>query len=321
MATGSPFIGRKEGIGLGIEATPGTAVAPQVFLRWLDQGLNNMTEVAENDSAMGVVEKVNDSAIVAKWAEGTIEGKVTVESVGFLLLGMFGTVSTGSATSGVYPHTFSVNQSSVPTALTIAHVTPLKTQRYAYGVLDNFELSAEAGAYVTVSCAVRARVGATSADTVVIQEAETEFTSKHVTVKKAANLAGLSGAAALSARSVQLTLERSSEKHDPLGADEDPEFDRGEFEARGEFVVRYTDTAYEDAFLANTISAMEIKLANGTDTLAFTASKVRYRELEKSTDKAGVVTQTVAFYCEFDETEGKAIEAVLNNERATYEAA
>lgn len=320
MATGNPYIGRREGIGIGIEGTAGTAVAPQTFLKWLDQDIQNKTEVIENESALGVVEKINDSAVAAKWAEGTINGKVTAESVGFLLLGMFGTVSTGSATEGVYPHTFSVNQSSLPTTLTFAHVTPLKTQRYAYGVVETFELNAEMGGWVTVETAVKARAGASASDTLTIPTGEAEFTSKNITVKKASSVAGLSGATAMSLRSVKLSLSRESEKHDPLGTDDAPEFDRGSFEATGEFVIRYTDTAYEDAFLANTASAMEIKLANGSDTLTFTAGKVRFRELEKSSDLDEIVTQSVSFTCEFDETTSKAIEAVLTNERATYEA-
>lgn len=320
MATGSPFIGRREGIGFGIEATRGTAVAPQTFMRWLDQSIQNKTEVIENESAMGVVEKINDSAVAAKWAEGTLEGKVTAESVGFLLLGMFGSVDTGEAVEGVYPHTFAVNQSSTPTTLTFSHVTPLYTQRYAYGLVESIEFSAEAGGWVTASSSVKARPGASSADTIALST-ESEFTSKHITVKKAANIAGLAAASALSVKSVKLSIERPSVKHDPLGTDDEPEFDRGAFEAKGEFVVRYTDTAYETDFLANTRSAIEIAMTNGTDSLAFTAGKVRYRELEKSSDKDEIVTQTIAFYCELDTATSKAIEAVLNNERTTYEAA
>jgi hypothetical protein len=40
--------------------------------------------------------------------------------------------------------------------------------------------------------------------------------------------------------------------------------------------------------------------------------------LQKSSDKDGVITQTVQFYCEFDITTGKAISAVLNNLRPVY---
>lgn len=54
-------------------------------------------------------------------------------------------------------------------------------------------------------------------------------------------------------------------------------FDRGTFEARGEFVVRHTDTQYETDFLTNTAKAMSITPDNGDDSLVLTASKMRYR--------------------------------------------
>lgn len=318
MATSEQFIGRREGIGLGIETTPGTPVAPQVWLRWLDNGLQNKTEVIENESALGVVDRVNDSAVVAKWAEGTIGGKVTSEAIGFLLTGFFGTCSTGTVASGIYPHTFTVSQSAVPKALTIARTSPLSSERHSFGSFDNLEISNEAGGWVQVSTAIKARAGVSSSETVSFST-EKEFTSKHVVVKVAANTAGLGAALATPASRIQLTLERSNEPYFPLGTDVLAEFDRGAFEARGEFVVRLKDTQYEDDYLANAVKAMSITMTNGTESLAFTAPKVRYRELEMSKDKDNVVTATVQFFCEFDGT--SSITAVLRNTRATYVAA
>lgn len=320
MATGNPYVGRLEGIGIGIEATPGTSVAPQTWMRWLDQSIQNKTLVAENESAIGVAHRVSDSAVVQKWAEGTIGGKVTATTVGYLLLGYYGSVSTGTASGGIYPHTFSASDSSVPTALTITHNTPLKKQRFSYGTIENLEFSAEAGGWVQVSAGVKARPGVTSSDTVAFTD-EVEFTSKQITVKTAANTAGLGAATAMSIKSVKLQLERSSEKFDSLGTDDTPEFDRLVREAKGEFVIRYTDTAYEDAFLANTAKALEIKLANGTTDLTFTAGQVRFRELEKSSDKDQIVTQTIQFFCEYSTTDSADVTAVLHNDTATYEAA
>lgn len=320
MATSDPYIGRRESIGLGIEGTPGTAVAPQTWLRWLDQSIQNKTNVIENESAMGVVDRVNDSAITSKWAEGTVGGKVTVDSIGFLLLGVFGTVSTGAASSGIYPHTFSVKQSSIPTTLTLARTGPLASERFAYATVDTLEVTAETGGYVQVSSAVKARAGVTSTETVAFTSEE-EFTSKDIVLKTAADVASLGAASAVNAQSLKLSIERPSEAFNPLGTSDQPQFDRGAFEAKGEFVVRLTDTALEADYLANTKKALSITMTNGTKSLAFTASKVRYRELERSADRDSIVTATVQFYCEFDTATSKSIEAVLRNSRATYVAA
>lgn len=319
MATTNPYIGRREAIGLGIEATPGTPVAPQIWLRWLTQALQSRTTVVENESAMGVVDRVNDSEITAKWAEGSIGGKVTSEAIGFLLYGLFGSVSTGAATSGIYPHTFSVNPSSVPATLTVARSTPLGSMRHAYGTLDNLEITAETGGWVEVSTAIKARIGSSSTETVAIVD-EKEFTSKHITLLVAANVASLSGATPVKASRISLVMERPSEPYNALGTDDAPEFDRGAFEARGEFVVRLTDTQYEEDFLANTVKALRITMANDTDSLQFTASKVRYRELEQSRDRDGIVTATIQFFCEFNPSTNSSIVPVLSNSRATYAA-
>ncbi|MEU2203586.1 phage tail tube protein [Microbacterium oleivorans] len=320
MATTSPFIGRREGIGIGIESVAGTAVAPQCWLRWLDNGFQNKTTTIENESAMGVVERVNDSDVVQKWAEGTIGGKVTSQGIGYLLLGMFGSVSTGAASGGIYPHTFSVSQSAVPTTLTVARTSPLTSQRHSYAVLDNLEITAETGGWVQVSSAIKARVGATSTETVAFTT-EKEFTSKNVVLKLAENTAGLAAAPAVGTSRVQLTIERSSEAFYPLGTDDAPEFMRGAFEARGEFVVRLTDTQYESDFLSNAAKAMSIAITNDTESLTFTASQVRYRELEHTKDRDNVVTATVQFFCEFDQSANSSIVPVLRNTKTAYAAA
>jgi hypothetical protein len=318
MATASPYIGRREAIGFGIETTPGTSVAPTNWMRWLDQDIQSKTTIVENDSAMGVVQKVNDSAIVEKFAEGKIGGKVTDVSIGYLLYGFFGTISNGAAVGGIYPHTFSTNASTIPTALTIGHVTPLKNQRYSYGTVESLEISAEAGGWVQCAASVKARVGATASDTPAVSTTELEFTSKSVTVKIAANVAGLGAALAVSAKSVKVTLERPSEAYFPLGVDDLPEFERGSSEVKGELVIRYTDTQFETDYLANTSHAMSIVIANGTTNLTLTASQVKYRELAKNVDKDKVVTATLQFTCEFDNTLGSAIVPVLNNATAAY---
>lgn len=318
MATADQQIGRRETIGLGIEGTPGTAVAPQIYLRWMDNGVQNKTNVIENESAMGVVDQINDSEVTSRWAEGTIGGKVTSHGIGFLLSGFFGLPTTGAAVSGIYPHSFVMAQSSKPTALTIVRSNPLESVQHSYGTIDTLEISAEVDDWVMFSSAIKARKGETATLTPAFID-EKEFTSKHITVKMASNLAGLSGASNIKGRSVKLNLERPSEAFNPLGSGDEPEFDRGTFTVNGELVVRYTDTQYETDFLNNAIKAMQISLSNGDDSLVFTCAQVRTREIERSNDRDDIVTQTLNIKAEYNLADGKSIAALLKNSRATYE--
>lgn len=320
MATNDQYIGRREGVGLGIEGTPGVAVTPQVWLRWLDNDFQNRAAIIENESAMGVVDRVNDSEVANRWAEGTIGGKVTSEAVGFLLYGFFGGVTTGAPEDGVYPHSFTMSQSSVPSTLTVAKSNPVASKSHAGTVVDTLEITAETGGWVQVSTAMKGRVGTSGTFTPAFID-EKEFAAKHVTVKLGDSTASLAGADPLRAPRVTLNLERPSEAFNALGTSDTPEFDRGAFEARGELVLRYTDTQYEEQYLGGTRRAFEVTMANGDDSLSFTASKVKFTELEKSTDRDGVVTQTLSFYCQYDAAVGRSIEGLLKNTRATYEAA
>lgn len=320
MATSDAFIGRREAVGLGIESVQGTGVAPQVWLRWLSNDLNPTVETLENESAMGRVERVNDSEIVSTGAEGTIGGKVTSEAIGYLLLGLYGSVN--SVVDGDnYAHTFSVDQSSVPTTLSVTTQTPLQTKRHAYAVIDNLEVTAETGGWVEMSAAVRARAGEDASTETVAFLDETEFTAKHITVKMAANTAGLGAATALKARRVQVIQERSSDKFDPLGTTNESEYDRLEWEARGELVLRLTNTEYEEHLLSGTTRALSVTLSNGDASLAFTAPKVKTRELSADRSLGDIVTVTLGLYFELDSTTGTTITPVLTNQTANYAAA
>src|SRR4051794_18806889 len=121
------FIGRRVSLGLGLEGTPGTAAAPTLFMRHTKFGVQRKVTRIENDSAIGRVEKVNDSAIVERWAEGPIEGKVYDLSIGALLANMFSApVTTDNADTNpvVKDHTFDISQSSVAKTLTVAPILP-----------------------------------------------------------------------------------------------------------------------------------------------------------------------------------------------------
>ena len=319
MATADVHITRREGVGLGIEGTPGTEVDPQTFIRWDVNDLQPKINVVEDDSAIGVVDEVSDSEITSRWAEGTIGGKISAIDMGFFLLCHYGILTTGTAVSGVYPHTASVKQSGVPTTLTMAIYSPLQSKRHGYGVIDSLEIEVEQNGWVNFSGSVKARVGEASSETIALTTQKL-FTSKHTTVKIAAAAGDLAAASRIDVLSVKFKSERPATAVSPLGTFDEVEFDSGSYRANGEFVIRLKSSEYDEAFLAGTRKAMLISLVNGADSLEITATKVKYRELEKSRDKNDIVTATVQFFCEYDTAVGSSNTPVLKNTRATYEA-
>lgn len=104
----SEFSGRRVSVGLGIESTAGTAVAPTNWYKHMKLGFQRKNTRVENESAMGRNEAVNDSAIVEEWAEGDIEGKVYDIGIGYPLYNIFGSLATttnADASGTVKDHT------------------------------------------------------------------------------------------------------------------------------------------------------------------------------------------------------------------------
>lgn len=326
MSNFDQYLGRTEYVGLGIEgddnATRGTAVAPQVFFRWLDNDLQPKQNIIENESAMGTVVKVNDSAITGKWMEGTLGGKVSDIGIGYPLLGMFGDV-TSVTTGGTTKHTFSLRQSSVPRTLTTTIKNPSATVQYPYSVIDSLEISGEAKGYVQVSMPMKARVGSSTSVSPAFV-AEKEFTIANVEIRMADTIANLAAAPLVDASSFKITLDRTvGDPYFPMGpaGANAPEFDRGPWEAKGSLVLRYKSTDFEDDWLANAVKAMRITMTNGSSILNFDGGRVRIRELTKSKGRDDIVTQSISLYFEPDTATGKTIIPELTNTQAAYVAA
>jgi hypothetical protein len=321
------FIGRRDSIGVGKETTSGTAVAPTSWQRHLKLALDPKTTVAQNTSAMGRVEDINDSLVTEEWYEGSINGKVTDLAHGLFLLNMFGactpTLHAGETT--VYDNTFSVLQSNTPPTLTFARVNQNASRRHAMGTQTDYELDVKTGGWVEFTSTVMTKVGTTSSDTVSFA-AENEFTSKHVTVKLASTTAGLTGATALQVKSLKLKIARKADRFTPLGAIDPAAFDAQSWGVTGELVLRYTDTTLDALGLANTRQAMSIAIVNNDVTigtaanpaLTFTAPKVRLDPIKLDDNLDQVLNQTVPFTCELDTAAGYMLQAILTNTQNGY---
>lgn len=324
---GNPFIGRRENIGLGIEATAGTGIAPQTWQRHLALTLDQKTTVVQNTSALGRVENINDSAVTEEWVEGSLNGKITDLSIGYPLVNIFGLVSAAlhSGETIVYDNTYTVAQSTLPPSLTFARVNPVVSRRFAMGILTDFEIDIKQNDWVQFTATVQAKSGATSTETVALV-AENEFTSKHVTIKVATNLAGLPGATALQAKSLKLKISRKAERFTPLGVIDPASFDPNDWGATGTIITRYTDTTLENIAMANTRQAMSVALINTDVTigsaahpsLTFTAPQIEIapQTLDNKLDQT--LSQTFNFTCEFNTAAGYMMQAILTNLQNGY---
>lgn len=323
----SDFSGRKISVGLGRETTRGTSVAPSYWVRHLDLDFLNKKEKIMNESAMGVLDKYSGAEIVKEFAQGKLGGKITDKTFGLILASMFGATPTSvqRGATGVYDHTYAQSQSNTGVSLTLTRKDGNTNKRYPLAVLNSLEVECVVGDWIKFSADYISKKGVTGSDTVAYT-AENEFVPKHATVKMDVNTAGLSGATAIPVKSFKLSMERSVEPYYAFGSNDPAEIFNQEFEVKGDMVLRYTDTTYEDLWANNTNQAVlldildtSVDLGGGNNPeLKFTLPQASLSEweIDQSLDK--IVEQTVGIQGLYDLTAAATLTAVLTNKATSY---
>lgn len=325
---GNQFVGRRVSVGVGMESTPGTEVAPTDWISQTKLDFQRKTTVIQNEGAMGRVEKYNDSAITEQWAEGTLEGKIRDITFGYLLYNLFGQVTntTNADASGtVIDHLFSVANTNTPPTLTVVRKDPLSNRRHGLASLDGLDITVQQNGWGMYSGNLKAKVGVTGTDSASYVH-ENEFTIKHLIAKLANNTSGIGAATALKVKSMKLSVKRQSNLFFPAGQIDPSDTTTEPFEVSGELVLQYTDTTLEALWAANTIQALSLAFKNTDVTIGtganpavtFTMPRVRLVTFAMSDDLDNVIEQTVGFTGELDMTAGYLIQALLTNVKASY---
>ena len=123
-----------------------------------------MVQYVADEQAIGKIEGDIGSLITKRWAEGDIEGLVRDKSFGIILLALFGAVSSAVKETTAYDHTFSVSQSVQHPSLTIYIQHPAGAYKYALGMVNSLEITAEVGNFVKYTVGFLSKESAASAE-------------------------------------------------------------------------------------------------------------------------------------------------------------
>lgn len=324
-------IGRQFQLGIAKEAVRGTAETTATY--WVPFSQANVSEKIESvkqEESRGVIEGQTAQSIVRKLTEVSATAPIGDKFFPLLLRSALGTLSsaTKAGETLVYEHTITAAQSIQPQSLTLFLDDPLAAVDYKHplGCVDSLEIKYELGKLVEFTTAMMAKKGASGALT---PAASTDniFTSKHVSFKMAANLAGLGAASASSIMSMNLKIERSLERYDILGTDEPTDFHAQELKISGELEAIWdTEAEYKTAFLANTAKAMRIDLVNNDVTIGSTSNpglqidlaKVHFSELDRPIELGKAISQKLKFEAFYSISDSKMITIKATNLVATY---
>lgn len=322
--------GRKIAVGLGLESTRGTAVAPTFWTKHLEVDFQQKVDKELNESGLGVLDKYNGTDVVKEYAAGKIGGKVGDSTIGGWLSLAFGAKPTTDDNADSNPvvkdHTFAQSQSNQALTGTIALKDENRDERYAFGSLNNFELSVAVGDWVKFSAELMSKKPTASAGNTVAYTSENEFKAKHVTVKTAANVAGLSGATARPLSEFKVSISRSINDYLAIGSHDPVDFFTQEVEIKGDFTQLYEANTDRDAYIADTDQVMQVTITNTDVTIGASANpklvltfyKVNFTDWGIDQSLSDMTSQTLGFQSLYSLADAKSWDAVLTNATASY---
>lgn len=325
------------GVGGESQAARGVAVAPTSWIpARTPTGIRPVLEktLVRETRASGVMSQ--GSEITQKRVEGDLEFNVHAESIGWILLSLFGSVSSiakAGGNSSVYDHTFSIlaNNPQHP-SLTLALRQPnIQDYEYAMGIVGGLEIKTPVNDLVNATVNFMAKSEAEhAAYTVSFNETnDPYFKGYNVTVKIAANVAGLDAAPALPAKEFSLSLNNNGRPNQVLGSQTPNDMLSLLMEISGNLKLDYTSKVYHDYYTAGTALAMRVEMtrtdltigASANPKLVFEMPKVTFEDNSPDRPLDDIVMEDLSFTAHYDSTNAKAITAVLSNLKTTYTVA
>lgn len=322
------LIGRQVAVGIGREATRGTAVAPDYWLPWMEATIETRIERALNESSIARLEDSDGADLVSKWGEGTIKGKMKDESFGLLLLSLFGTDTPSEVETGVYDHVYSIEQTTQHDSLTIAVKDANIDEAYPNSVIDSIKLDGELGNYVMAEASFMGLAEASASNTVSIAS-ERDFVPQMIEFKHATNQAGLDGASAVAIRNFSIELRQNVMREDVLGvaSGEPSDILNQSFVIEGTITLVHDGATFEDLQNDDTYQAIRLKMthtetigAASKPTLTIDLHRAKLFDYERNLTQNDLVEESFSFKAYYSLTDSLMTTLTLRNEVASYTA-
>lgn len=323
-----------EDINLGIarETVRGTPEAPATFIAGrTPTGVRLVVDKTPIRETRGGGMSSQGSVPVMKRAEGDLEFNVKNGSIGYLLLSLLGQVNS-AANGDAYSHVFTIltGNPQHPTLTLALSQLGMQDYRYKKAIVTSLEIRTPVDDLVNATASfVGVDEEAVSDFTVAFPSTDHYFRHYDVTIKMAANVAGLAAASAMSVKEFSISMVNNGRVNQNIG-----ELNPGDVlgimhEITGSLVLDYTDETYHDIYAGEEYRAMQItmkrtdvELDDVDDTInpevTIVLPKVSFTNNEPDRPIDDIVSQGIEFMAHYDEDESKGIEVTIVNEIANY---
>lgn len=311
-------IQRRGSVGIGLEATPGTLVAPT---HWLQVAaaptVTDKFDFENIETARGRVEKTQGQKLMKKKAEGSLEVILDETSCVIPFAMILGAGSSASAGGGLYAHTITTGNTNVPktASLVIDRVTDIRS--FAYGVLTNLELKVSDG-FAMLKMDFVSKESATGSASPSYSTV-TNFSFKEMTAKFGTDVTAANAASATPLSGADLAIKREAEVIYQSGSNSPAKISYKTLEVSGNYSLLFEATTDRDKYLNETANTLILTFTDVDGNIVkITLGKINVSNWEPSNALDDIVTQTADFTAHYDATQTEAVRVVVTNDTASY---
>lgn len=317
-------------VGVAVEVTRGVFLAATDYLKLREPAtIQKVTEEVDVKETRPTGVSRDAKVITMQKVEGDMALNLRFRTIGYFFKSLLGgwSSATEAGQSVVYRHTGALNTSVLQPTLSLSMARGSLPHKQIPGAVVT-----KLGLKIPVNDLINGTVTLKGLSETTIANftpafASTDHLAPHqmVTVKIAANVAGLSGATALVASDLEINLTRDAMERVNISSISPVDFVAKLLDIVGKFTMDKIDDTYKDFADVNTVRAMSITVTNtaqviGTATnpqLVITLPNVTFSTTEKR-PLDGIVTEEVTFEANYDDTTAAAITVSLLNEKLNY---
>lgn len=330
-----PTITRGESIALGVavEAVRGTFAEPQDFIRLREPaGLQTITDTVDIKEATGSGVDTQGQEIIKSKVEGPLSFNLRFRTIGYLLKSLLGSLNSANEAGEtvVYRHTITLDPDVLQPALSMALAKGDLDHKAVNGaVVSTLSLNFPLEDVINGEATIMGRSEAAHANFTPAFADDDFLAPRHyMTIKIAANVAGLGAATAIPITGASLSLDRQTREKMVISSLSPADFIARLLNITGSFTWEKSADTYRDLAVANTPRALQIDVINTAQDIGVGSNpgitivlpNVTFKQAE-TRPLDDVVTEQIDFKAHYDEAEAKAITISLVNEKATYVSA
>lgn len=315
------FLGRKGSLGVALETTRGTPVAPAYWIPYVTMSFRDRINSAIEEQGMGNIADSDSFYVTMRMGEGEVEAQLYDQALGYILSSLLGAVPVTSG-SNPYTHTFTLNATNQAKSLTLYWTDPNFSFIFPLAVVDSFQMSVEPSGLVSHTIGFKSKAArdwtAQSPSYTTLGE---KFRHQDLVFKLAAATAGLAAATPISLKSLELNINRNAIFDEVMGTAEPEDILSQALSVEGSLQLNLEDNTYRGYMLNNTYRAMQISLIKGaSNQLNFQFPRVSFSEWEPDYALNEIAKQSINFKGHYDSANAAAIisTATVVNTKVSY---